>query len=217
MLADCKGQLTAQTTRIAELREKKKSDPRKCLRAAYAEQRADGHFSIVAFLDGATEVDVPDDVSLAPTMATTSHSLYTRYTGATNATALTGASRKTSKNRRKEERKRARGKKGSVYEEEYLMNSIRRLNERVEIVSTDAQRLVECLYRRGMRSEAAAVQEQLKDLVEQLKTAVAAVFSDSPRPTAQTDLNSGMEGGEIMPAANLERPVIKVFTGLSLF
>lgn len=152
-------------------------------------------------------------------MATTSHSLYTRYTGATNATALTGASRKTSKNKRKEERKRARGKKGSVYEEEYLMNSIRRLIERVDIVSGDAQRLVECLYRRGMRQEAAVVQEKLQELIEQLKAAVVAVFSEGQQPApVQADhaVDEQLGGENAPPTGPQPMPVINSFSGLSL-
>lgn len=38
--------------------------------------------------------------------------------------------RKSAKSRRRNERKKARGKKGSIYEEEYLYDSLRRLIER---------------------------------------------------------------------------------------
>ena len=38
--------------------------------------------------------------------------------------------RKSAKSRRRAERKKARGKKGSIYEEEYLYDSLRRLIER---------------------------------------------------------------------------------------
>ncbi len=114
LVADCKAQLTAQVPRILELREKKKADP-------------------LAFFEGDANdgKDIPDDVSLAPTDASTmGGSLFTRYTGRTGTmtgTAGTGTSRRSSKNRRREERKRARGKKGSVYEEEYLVNSVSRV------------------------------------------------------------------------------------------
>ncbi|KAL8995173.1 MAG: hypothetical protein Q9188_006876, partial [Gyalolechia gomerana] len=108
LLADCKAQLTAQVPRIRELREKKKRDP-------------------LSFFEGDINEgkEIPDDVSLAPTDASTmGGSLFTRYTNRTQTgTADTGTSRRSSKNRRREERKRARGKKGSVYEEEYLVNS----------------------------------------------------------------------------------------------
>ena len=149
-LAECKGQLAAQTARIVELRQKNLNDP-------------------LAYLDGVAEADAPDNVSLAPTNASTSASLFTRYTGNTLGTALTGETRRTSKNRRKDERKRARGKKGSVYEEEYLMNSIRRLVERVGSVKPDSERLVEAMLRRHMRDNASALQKQLGELILQLE------------------------------------------------
>ena len=67
--------------------------------------------------------------STASTNATT---LVTRYTNRhSNATLGTNTSRRSSKKRRAEERKRAKGKKGSVYEEEYLVASIGRLIDRI--------------------------------------------------------------------------------------
>ena len=102
LLADCKSQLHAQVPRILDLRAKKAEDP-------------------LSFFDGDINgnADIPDNVSLAPTDASTAGggSLFTRYTNRTG-TVDTNATRKTSKNRRREERKRARGKKGSVYEDE---------------------------------------------------------------------------------------------------
>jgi elongator complex protein 1 len=105
----------------------------------------------VIFFDGIDSPDIPDNVSLAPTETSTSGGTFmTRYTNRTG-TINTTTTRKTSKNRRREERKRARGKKGSVYEEEYLVNSIERLVERVNRVNEEVQRLVEGLIRRRMR------------------------------------------------------------------
>ena len=113
MLSEMKSQLSAQVPRLRELRQRKLDDP-------------------IAFLDGADggDVDIPDDLSLAPTDAsTTGGTFMTRYTNRSTGTLATNASRQTSKNRRREERKRARGKKGTVYEEEYLTNSLERLIE----------------------------------------------------------------------------------------
>ena len=96
-MADCKAQLKAQLARILDLRIKKKEDPLSFF---------SGHNA------GYEHVDTPDNVSVAPTDTSTAgghRSLFTRYTG---------TSRVTSKTRRKEERKRARGKEGTVYEEE---------------------------------------------------------------------------------------------------
>ncbi|KAF8252842.1 IkappaB kinase complex, IKAP component [Wilcoxina mikolae CBS 423.85] len=196
MLAECKGQLAAQTSRIVELQQKNLSDP-------------------LAYFDGIIEADAPDNVSLAPTNASTSASLFTRYTGNTLGTALTGESRKTSKNRRKDERKRARGKKGSVYEEEYLMNSIRRLMERVDSVRGDTERLIEAMFRRHMRDNAAAIQKQFQELLLQLEGCVKIVFVPEIN-TPQVQM-MGAQATEGRSSLSLQAtPFITHFDGLSL-
>src|SRR5438067_1556077 len=87
----------------------------------------------LGYFEGTMDVDIPDNVSLAPTNSSTiGGSIFTRYTDKTKGTLGTSATRRTSKNKRREDRKRARGKKGSVYEEEYLLASMRRLIERIE-------------------------------------------------------------------------------------
>ncbi|KAI9671737.1 MAG: hypothetical protein M1831_003265 [Alyxoria varia] len=122
LLADCKGQLKAQVPRLKELREIKARDPL-------------AFFGDAANHGGANDgADIPDDMSLAAssTASTNATTLVTRYTNRhSNATLGTNTSRRSSKKRRAEERKRAKGKKGSVYEEEYLVASIGRLVERV--------------------------------------------------------------------------------------
>ncbi|KAH0543824.1 hypothetical protein FGG08_001863 [Glutinoglossum americanum] len=157
LLADCKGQILAQVPRLRELRTKKEEDPQ------------------VAYYEGTVEVDIPDNVSLAPTDASTSASLFTRYTGRTS-TANTQTTHKTSKNKRREERKRARGKKGSVYEEEYLINSIGRLIDRVNNVRDEMERLVQGLLRRSMRERALAIEAALNEVIELIRGCVGEVF-----------------------------------------
>lgn len=148
LLADCKNQLNAQVPRVSELRVLRASDPL----AFYGGDPTGGEGG----------VDIPDNVSLAPTEATTlaGRTMFTRYTG------KTGASRQTSRTRRREERKRAKGRKGTVYEEEYLVNSIRRLIERVNSAVAEASALVDALLRRGMRERAAAVEKALEDVLK---------------------------------------------------
>lgn len=165
LLADCKAQLAAQVPRIRELREKKKEDP-------------------LAFFEGDVNggKDIPDDVSLAPTDASTmGGSLFTRYTNrTTTGTAETGASRRSSKNRRREERKKARGKKGSVYEEEYLVNSVRRLVERVNSVGDEVRRLVEWMVKRKMVERARAVEGAIVEVVGMCGMAVDEIYNGKP-------------------------------------
>jgi len=162
-LADCKAQLQAQVPRIQELRVRRAADP-------------------LAFFGGdptaGGEADIPDNVSLAPTDASTAagRSMFTRYTGGT------AMSRRTSKTRRREERKRARGKRGTVYEEEYLVNSVRRLIERVNSTIDEVQSLVEALLRRGMRERAAAVQRALEEVLRMCADCREEVFEITPAP-----------------------------------
>lgn len=174
LLADCKSQLGAQVPRIKELRLKKAEDP-------------------LAFLEGDPgpgAADIPDNISLAPTDVSTmgGGSLFTRYTNRSGTTTGTNATRTTSKNRRREERKRARGKKGSVYEEEYLVNSVARLVQRVNSVGDEVGRLTVGLMRRGMRERARAVDAAMEDLVALCRNAVAEVFCDG------VGLGGGVEG-----------------------
>lgn len=155
LLADCKSQIQAQIPRLRSLRLKKERDPL----AFYTGDRT---------ADGEGGQDFPDDVSLASTNATTSNGTFmTRYTGTTGTTGTfnTATTRKTSKNRRREERKRARGKKGSVYEEEYIVNSIGRLIERVNSVGDEVGRLVVGLVRRGMRERGVVVEGAMGEVV----------------------------------------------------
>lgn len=160
LLADCKGQLNAQVPRLAELRVKKVEDP-------------------LAFWEGESNVDIPDDVSVAATNTSTAGgTLFTRYTNRTG-TVATNATRQTSKNRRREERKRARGKKGSVYEEEYLIQSVARLIQRVNSVHDDISRLVDGLMQRGMRERAAAVSSAMVEVVALCESVSPQVFQDS--------------------------------------
>lgn len=164
LLADMRSQLDAQVPRLRELRVKKAEDPL----AFYGGDPTAGG-------DGA---DIPDNISLAPTDASTSGGTFmTRYTGAPGTgTIATGVSRKTSKNRRREERKRARGKKGSVYEEEYLVSSIGRLIERVNSTNEECQRLVDGLEWRQMPERAKAVRRAMVDVVGKCKACLGEVW-----------------------------------------
>ncbi|KAJ9642548.1 putative elongator complex protein 1 [Coniosporium tulheliwenetii] len=216
LLAECRGQISAQVPRLRELRRKKAEDP-------------------LSFFGGTTAgaedggPDIPDNVSLAPTDASTSGGTFmTRYTGRTGSgsTMNTQTTRRTSKNRRREERKRARGKKGSVYEEEYLVNSIGRLIERVNSVSDEVRRLVEGLMRRGMRERAGAVEKAMVEVVEACEGCVGEVFQVEEKKTERAseegeEVRPGGADGVLWDAVEAggrprEAPVVKAFERLSL-
>ncbi|KAK9461476.1 IKI3 family-domain-containing protein [Lipomyces oligophaga] len=197
-LSDCKSQLTAQLARLRELRLKKEEDP-------------------FAYFDGlgmGGDVDVPDNVSIAATSqasTTAGGSLFTRYTGKTGGTAQTGASRRTAKNRRREERKRARGKKGSIYEEEYLVSSIRRMIGRVNETRSDARAVVEALLRRTMREQALEIQKRYLELVCDLQNCVTEVCTISERDRMRYD-----DDGQTYLIPEEVIPVVEEFAKLAI-
>ncbi|KAH8691783.1 IKI3 family-domain-containing protein [Phaeosphaeriaceae sp. PMI808] len=214
-LADMKGQLLAQVPRLQELRTKKAEDP-------------------LAFFEGMEDggANIPDNISVAPTDTTSGGTFMTRYTNQTG-TVNTQATRKTSKNKRREERKRARGKKGTVYEEEYLTNSIERLIERINSMQDEIQRLIEGLVKRGMRERAGAVTASVDDLIERCRLIVQEMYS--PATTADGLIVSTQAAGSqdieaLRPTGgdatlwdslrevgkNREAPVIKALQKLSL-
>lgn len=214
-LADMKGQLLAQVPRLQELRTKKAEDP-------------------MAFFEGMDDgaANIPDNISLAPTDTTSGGTFMTRYTNQTG-TVNTQATRKTSKNKRREERKRARGKKGTVYEEEYLNNSIERLIERINSMQDEMQRLVEGLIKRGMRERADAVSTAVNEVIERCKYAIKEMYpqgSEAGGAAAAIDGPMGVEGEMLKPTGGdatlwdsiqevgktKEPPVVKSFARLSL-
>ena len=206
-LADCRAQLRAQVPRVRELRLRAAEDPL----AFFEGERRDGG-------------DAPDDVSVATSRLSTSASLFTRYTaGAGSGTARSGATNATARNRKREEKKRARGRKGTVYEEEYLVNSVRRLADRVADTRAEVERLVFALVRRGMAERARALEALMADVVDECRTAAAELWpaGDDGRGAAAgtnaADEVGGAEGpSEGDPRAVQEAPVIHEFARLSL-
>jgi elongator complex protein 1 len=170
---------------------------------------------------------VADDISLAPTDAsTTGGTLLTRYTGHTNGTLNTQTTRRTSKNRRREERKRARGKKGSVYEEEYLVNSFGRLVDRINSIHEDVTQLIEGLMRRGRREQAKAIEQAMTGVVGLCSEVIGEVFEtelDGGEQTNSAVLSEKKTEGmavlvDAMEVAQKPRqaPMLKAFERLSL-
>ncbi|KAL4889007.1 IKI3 family-domain-containing protein [Aspergillus ambiguus] len=184
LLADFRGQLNAQVPRVRELRERRAADPL----AYFGGDPTTGDLG----------ADIPDNVSLAPTDASTlaGRTMYTRYTGKTTA------SRQTSRTRRREERKRARGKKGTVYEEEYLVNSVRRLIERVNSTVAETEGLVDALLRRGMRERAAAIEKAMQEVLKLCAESREEVFDVSAQQTTTPgdDPQADVDAGEPLKA-----------------
>lgn len=193
LLADCKGQIESQLRRLRELREEKLSDPY----AFYGEM-------------GENE-NTPDNVSIAPSETSTKESFFTRYTGKTAGTAKTGASRRTAKNKRREERKRARGKKGTVYEEEYLITSIGRLIDRLENTKSDSIKLLEAMVRRNMVHQAYLIQSNFLGVLQLLKDNIVEIYTVDKRDRERLDDN-----GCVYYVDEIPIPTIKDFPKLDI-
>lgn len=185
LLADCKGQVNSQLKRLRELRAKKAEDPY----TFYGE-----------------ETEQADDVSIAASETSTKESFFTRYTGKTSGTAKTGASRRTAKNKRREERKRARGKKGTIYEEEYLVKSIGRLIDRLEQAQPDGLKLIEGLMRRNMREQAYQIQKTFVEVLDLINENLTEIYTISEKDRERID-----EDGQVYLLPEIPIPEIKPF------
>lgn len=190
LISELKAQLNAQVPRLRILREKKAEDP-------------DMYFEGTA----ANDIDAPDDISIVASEVTTSPSLFTRYTPQSGSSRMT---RTTSKNRRREERKRARGKKGTIYEEEYLVNSVGRLIQRTQDIREDVSRLVTALMMIDRRLEAGECQRGFQRLVEEIRGCVTEVFSE---PSVVGRVNQDGIGIEEEVSAVREVPIVEPFEG----
>lgn len=112
---------------------------------------------------------------------TSMYSQFTRYTNASSRVSSVSSqgsarTRKTSKLRRKEERKRARGKKGTVFEEEYIVNSLKKLYEKASNLQNDFGNLIRALVPFEYVEEARAIQEKFRAFLKELDTEAAVIF-----------------------------------------
>jgi elongator complex protein 1 len=139
----------------------------------------------------------------------------------------TQTTRKTSKNRRREERKRARGKKGSIYEAEYLVNSLGRLVERINSVNEDVGRLVDGLMRRSMREQARATENAMTEMVDLCNQVVLEAFESKPKDAPHeanitkevetpTEANGILYNAMDSAREPISVPIVKKFERLSL-
>lgn len=188
LLADCTSQMNLQLNRLRELRAKKEQDP----------------FSFYGAPND--ELDTPDNVSVAASETSTTPSFFTKYTGKTSGTAKTGASRKTTKNRKREERKRAKGRKGTIYEEEYLIRSVGRLIERLDQTQTDAVNLLEGLIRRRMILQAYQIQLSWVSLIAFIKENIVEIHNMSERDRERLN-----DDGEVYLIDEIPVPAVNDF------
>ncbi|KAI8060641.1 IKI3 family-domain-containing protein [Gilbertella persicaria] len=112
---------------------------------------------------------------------TSMYSQFTRYTNASSRVSSVSSqgsakTRKTSKLRKREERKRARGKKGTVFEEEYIVNSIKKLIEKASNMQTELGNLIRALVPFEYVEEARAIQVKFEKAIQTLDACKDTVF-----------------------------------------
>ncbi|ESK87867.1 pol ii transcription elongation factor [Moniliophthora roreri MCA 2997] len=157
-VTEMREQLRKQLNRIRELRIKKVEEPDEF----YGVEDTALH-----------NVDVMTDISMAPTA-------FTRYTIAPSTASRT--SKKSSRSKRKAERKVGSGRKGTVDEEEYLLKSVTKLSGRFSASRDEAGKLLPHLlqFTPEHRDEGMAMQEDVAQLEQELKTAIDEIWTKTP-------------------------------------
>ncbi|KDQ06369.1 hypothetical protein BOTBODRAFT_622525 [Botryobasidium botryosum FD-172 SS1] len=151
-------QFVKQRNRLIELAEVKAKDPE----TFYTEQDAAEMYNI----------DVMTDAG-----ASTAVTTFTRYTAAPSASSQ--RSKQTSRSKRKQERKR--GRKGTVDEQEYILQSIAKLVARLETMRTECQHLLPHLVVFSAEHQEAgkALQHELRSFEEALIEGVDAIWKST--------------------------------------
>ncbi|KAL1741747.1 IKI3 family-domain-containing protein [Schizophyllum fasciatum] len=167
-IGEMREQIRKQVNRVRELRIKKAEEP-----DAFYGEEANLH-----------NVDVMTDVSMPATA-------FTRYTAAPSTSSK--ASKKTSRSRRKAERKA--GRKGTVEEEEYLLTSVGKLVTRFNGTLEETRALLPHLYQLSgeHRAEGAALQTEVSEFQEELKTTIEEIWSKPPEEEGERSVLEQMQ------------------------
>ncbi|KAJ2781720.1 putative elongator complex protein 1 [Coemansia interrupta] len=159
----------ALTSKCGRLRE---------VRSKPLEMIIEHHAALASGLGDGTDGPLPDNIDVMSD-TTSLASKFSTFTGTvTNASSrMTGSTaRRISKNKRKEERRKVRGKKGSIYEESYLIDSISKLVDRVRVNQAAVREINLALVRFGKLEMAAALQSSFEAVVQQILSQAEFVF-----------------------------------------
>ncbi|KAG0045887.1 hypothetical protein BGZ83_008909 [Gryganskiella cystojenkinii] len=166
-IRDMQDQFDKQIKRLKEVRELK-------IEKALAEAAEE----MMAPDEGLDNVDMMSDT-------TSMASGFSRYTAAnTVASKASNSSRSssqyTAKLKKRADKKRQRGKKGSVFEEEYLINSLRKLILRVDTTKPDVHALLKCLAESMSLERARVLQQEFAKLLKDIEAQGPVVFVPAP-------------------------------------
>ncbi|KAF9995387.1 hypothetical protein BGZ80_001407 [Entomortierella chlamydospora] len=123
--------------------------------------------------DGLDNVDLMSDT-------TSMASGFSRYTAANSVLSKSSQSSRssqyTARLKKRNDRKRARGKKGSAYEEEYLISSLRKLIIRVDTTKSDVHALLKCLATSMSLERARVLQQEFGKLLQDIDGHMHIIF-----------------------------------------
>ncbi|KAG0365886.1 hypothetical protein BGZ54_006088 [Gamsiella multidivaricata] len=127
----------------------------------------------------AAEDMVPDDALDNVDMMSDTTSMasgFSRYTAANSVLSKSSVSSRSSQLKKRQDKKRARGKKGSAYEEEYLINSLRKLMLRVDSTKPDVHALLQCLAASMSLERAKVLQQEFGKLLQDIDQHMHIIF-----------------------------------------
>ncbi|KAF9112880.1 hypothetical protein BGX27_002637 [Mortierella sp. AM989] len=160
-IRDMQEQFDKQVKRLKEVRDLK-------IEKALAEAAED-----MAPDDALDNVDMMSDT-------TSMASGFSRYTAANSVLSKSSQSSRssqyTARLKKRSDKKRARGKKGSAYEEEYLINSLRKLILRVDATKSDVHALLRCLAASMSLERAKALQQEFRKLLQDIDEHMSTIF-----------------------------------------
>ncbi|KAI8099669.1 IKI3 family-domain-containing protein [Halteromyces radiatus] len=185
-LEELTAQFNKQTERLKELREKKPEPTQ-----------------VLPNDDTLDNIDMFSDT-------TSMFSQFTRYTQASSrvSTVSSRSSRKSSRQRKRDERKRAKGKKGTIYEEEYLVNSLKKLYERANQLQTDIGNLIRAMVPFGYVEEATTSQIKFEAFLKHLQDAIDVIFVPLQLANVQFGSIEEYEEAQKISSTQIEKPVL---------
>lgn len=155
--------------RLFQVRQEKKERVRKEYDSLHAQDELDRNMAAVPD----DQQDVFSDTSSMRTRTATSFA----STQSSQMTGMSTLSFRTAKNRKKMERKKMSGRKGSAYEEEYLLTSLEKIINKLPAIKQELGIILEALLMLdGERSRASKLQDQFIDLVQFLRKSYREVF-----------------------------------------
>ena len=109
-----------------------------------------------------------------------------------------------------------------MYEEEYLVNSVGRLIDRLNSVVDDVGRLIEALMRRGMRERAVAVNNSIAEVTQRCQEVIPEVIQCQGKKTGTVEKEARPKGADAVLFDAVEGtnwkepPVVKILERLAL-